>query len=160
MAVCLSGYHYSVCNSQTSETERGESVFPLRESERKEMWLGTENESICMCMWTQILPTFKAILYRWGDLEGPTSTICWTSHHSCSRTQKFQENESFFMSQPITFTHYLMSSFPFLCSGREPRQRESFPFKLRDLRLIRRVHTHRFSLEYRCSSGLKCSPVY
>lgn len=86
--------------ARLQKQKRGESVFPLRESERKEMWLGTENESICMCMWTQILPTFKAILYRWGDLEGPTSTICWTSHHSCSRTQKFQENESFSCLSP------------------------------------------------------------
>ncbi len=52
----------------------------------------------------------------------------------------------FHVSAQHTFSQLIckspMSSFPFLCSGREPRQRESFPFKLRDLRLIRRVHTH------------------
>lgn len=52
----------------------------------------------------------------------------------------------FHVSAHHTFSQLIckspMSSFPFLCSGHEPRQRESFPFKLSDLRLIRRVHTH------------------
>lgn len=32
------------------------------------------------------------------------SMICWTSHHSCSRTQKLQKKWIIFMSRPITLT--------------------------------------------------------
>ncbi len=144
MAVCLSGNHYSVCNCQTSETEKRGKCFPSqREWERGNVvrdrkWIHmfvdrfyphsrqycTDGElSRVQLPWSVELPIIPV-----PDLR------------SSSKMNHFHVSAHHIFSQLICKSP--MSSFPFLCSGREPRQRESFPLKLTALRLIRRVHTH------------------
>lgn len=52
----------------------------------------------------------------------------------------------FHVSAHHTFSQLIckspMSSFPFLCSGREPKQRERSLFRLKALRLIHIAHTY------------------
>lgn len=142
VAVCLLGNHYSDCRSQTSETEKRGKCFP---SQREKMWWGNENKSICVCG-HKFNPHSKRRctdeeLWRVQPPQSAEPPIIPVPKLRSSRKMNH-----FHVSAHHTFSQLIckspMSSFPFLCSGCEPKKRERFPFSIGALRLIHGVRTH------------------